>query len=469
MNKTLKHISLVCTAFWLIGLIQSCSVAKRYEKSPPVEEASFRSDQISLDTTTIARMPWRTFFADPILIGHIEGALENNIDIRIAMENINSAEALYKNTRAELYPSIGLDATYGYATPSVVGQDGNGVDRNDLSEYTIGGVFSWELDIWGKLRSQQRAGQAGYLQTLAAHQAVKSELIAELASAYYLLLALDRQQEILEQTIINREKAVETAAIIKESGGLTNVAVKQTEAILWTARDLLIDVKNSKRLLENRFQVLKGEVPGPVERSTLDEQEINTDLAVGVPIQLLSNRPDILVAEQELINRFELTNVAKARFYPSLTLNAAGGLQSLEFDDLFSANALFAQVLGGLTQPIFNKRRIRTDYEISLAEKEIAFQNYKLSVLNASKEVSDALYTYNAFEEKIFVKEQENKALTEALEQSRELLIRGMVNYLEVLRATDRLLTGRLSLVLVEYGRLEAVTSLYRSLGGGWE
>ncbi len=170
-----------------------------------------------------------------------------------------------------------------------------------------------------------------------------------------------------------------------------------------------------------------------------------------------------------MINRFELTNVAKARFYPTLTLNATGGLQSLEFDDLFSANALFAQVLAGLTQPIFNKRRIRSDYEISLADKEIAFQNYKLSVLNASKEVSDALYTYNAFEEKIYVKEQENMALTEALEQSRELLIRGIVNYLEVLRATDRLLVGRLSLVLVQYGRLEALTALYRSLGGGWE
>ena len=453
----------------LLSMIHSCSVAKRYEKSPPVEEVSFRSDEISADTTTIARVPWRTFFTDPILVQHIDEALQNNIDIRIALENINAAEALFKNTKAELLPSIGAGLSYGYATPSVVGQDGNGLDRTDLSEYTVDAFLSWELDIWGKLRSQQRAGAAGYMQTLAAHQAVKSDLIAELASGYFLLLALDRQQEILEQTIINREKAVETTEILKESGSLTNVAVKQTEAILWNARDLLIDVKNTIRLLENRFQVLKGEVPGPVERSTLAEQTISTELAVGVPIQLLSNRPDILAAEQELINRFELTNVAKSRFYPSLTLNASGGLQSLSFDDLFSSNALFAQILAGLTQPIFNKRRIRSDYEISLAENEKAFQKYKLSVLNASREVSDALYTYRAFEEKIYVKEQENKALTEALEQSRELLVRGIVNYLEVLRATDSLLNGRLSLILVQYGKLDAITLLYRSLGGGWE
>lgn len=453
----------------LVFVVQSCSVAKRYERTTPVEEASFRSDEISVDTTTIARVPWRTFFTDPLLILHIDEALQNNIDIRIALENINAAQAIFKNAKAELYPSLGAGLSYGYATPSVVGQDGNGVDRTDLSEYSVDAFLSWELDIWGKLRSQQRAGQASYLQSLAAHQAVKSELIAELASTYYLLLALDRQQEILEQTIINREKAVETTGILKESGSLTNVAVKQTEAILWNARDLLIDVKNSIRLLENRFQVLKGEVPGPVERSTLAEQTINTDLAVGVPIQLLSNRPDIIAAEQELINRFELANVAKTRFYPSLTLNAAGGLQSLSFDDLFSTNALFAEILAGLTQPIFNKRRIRSDYEISLAENEKAFQRYKLSVLNASREVSDALYTYRAFEEKIYVKEQENKALTEALEQSRELLVRGIVNYLEVLRATDSLLNGRLSLVLVQYGKLEALTILYRSLGGGWE
>ncbi len=295
MKRILKNLAIVCCFYLLLSMSSSCSVAKRYEKTTPVEEASFRSDQISLDTTTIARIPWRTFFTDPILIEHIDGALENNIDIRIALENIKAAEALYKNTKAELYPSIRGRLSYGYATPSVVGVDGNGVDRNDLSEYTIGGLFSWELDIWGKLRSQQRAGQANYLQTLAAHQAVKSELIAELASAYYLMLALDRQKEILEQTIINREKAVQTTGVLKESGSLTNVAVKQTEAILWNARDLLIDVKNTSRLLENRFQVLKGEVPGPVERSSLGEQDINTELAVGVPIQLLSNRPDILV------------------------------------------------------------------------------------------------------------------------------------------------------------------------------
>ena len=469
MNRILKYFCRSGSLILLVFAIQSCSVAKRYERTTPVEEASFRSDEISVDTTTIARVPWRTFFTDPLLIEHIDEALLNNIDIRIALENINTAQALFKNAKAELYPSLGTGLAYGYATPSVVGQDGNGVDRTDLSEYTVDAFLSWELDIWGKLRSQQRAGQASYLQSLAAHQAVKSELIAELASNYYLLLALDRQKEILEQTIINREKAVETAGILKESGSLTNVAVRQTEAILWNARDLLIDVENSVRLLENRFQVLKGEVPGPVERTALAEQTISTDLAVGVPIQLLSNRPDIIAAEQELINRFELTNVAKTRFYPSLTLNASGGVQSLSFDDLFSSNALFAQILAGLTQPVFNKRRIRSDYEISLAENEKAFQRYKLSVLNASREVSDALYTYHAFEEKIYVKEQENKALTEALEQSRELLIRGIVNYLEVLRATDRLLNGRLSLILVQYGRLEAITILYRSLGGGWE
>src|SRR5690625_2895528 len=159
------------------------------------------------------------------------------------------------------------------------------------------------------------------------------------------------------------------------------------------SKSMLLDIENNIKLLENTFSILLGETPQNIERSTLSEQEINVDLNIGVPIQLLSNRPDVMAAEYALINSFELTNAARSSFYPSLRLTANGGLQSLDFDDFFNTNSLFASIVGSLTQPIFNGRQIRTQYEVSKAQQEAALLNYKQSILLASKDVSDALYT----------------------------------------------------------------------------
>jgi NodT family efflux transporter outer membrane factor (OMF) lipoprotein len=338
-----------------------------------------------------------------------------------------------------------------------------------LDQYQLSSGLSWEADIWGKIRSNKRAFEATYLQSVAAHKAVKSTLVANIASLYYQLLSLDEQIEITEMTIFTRESGLETTEALKEAGNVTEVAVKQTEAQLYTAQAILIDLKNSARLLENSLSILLGGEPRGITRSSLAEQNITTPLKTGLPYELLANRPDVIAAEYALVNSFELTNVARSNFYPSLTLTANGGLQSLEFDKLFDSSSLFATIVSGLTQPIFNGRKIRTEYEVTKALQEQAKLEFKFALLTASKEVSDALYSYNAAMEKIGIKEKEYQANTLAREYSQELLDNGLANYLEVLNARQNTLSTNLDLTNTKNAKLQAIVDLYEALGGGWQ
>src|SRR5690606_20601621 len=223
--------------------------------------------------------------------------------------------------------------------------------------------------------------EASYLQSVAAHQAVKTELIASIATLYYQLLMLDEQERVAEQTIATRESALETTRALKDAGTVSEVAVKQTEAQLHSARALLVELKRNIKLTENTLSILMGDEPRAIERSTLDAQQTPDRLQTGFPVQLLRNRPDVIAAEYGVVNAFEMTNVAKANFYPSLTLTANGGLQSLELDELLSVNSLFANIIGGIAQPVFNGRRIRTQHEVAVAQQEQAVLRFRQSLL----------------------------------------------------------------------------------------
>lgn len=450
--------------------LQSCFVAKNYQRPEVVMENSYRTDQLPEDSLTMAEVSWQELFTDPYLTGYIEEGLKNNIDIRIALQQILAAEAYYKQGKAGNLPTLSATGQVTYQELAPNSQMGALYDGN-ITQYGLTGALSWEADIWGRIRSQKRAFEATYLQTVAAHKAVKTELVARIASVYFQLLAFDEQLRITEQTIANRENSLETTRALKTAGYVTEVGVKQTEAQLYTAQALLIDTKMNIKLLENTMSILLGEAPRNIERSSLAENQqlASTGLKVGYPVQLLRNRPDVIAAEYNLINAFELTNVAKSNFYPSLTISAQGGFQSLELDELLSVNSLFATVVGGLTQPILNGRRIRTQYEVALSQKEQAYLNFRNAILNASREVSDALYTYEAAEEKIEVRSSEYDAYRTAASYSEELLNNGLVNYLEVLTARENALNSQLGLVNARFSRLNSIVELYRALGGGWQ
>ncbi len=467
----MKNIKYIIFGITLIGL-QSCFVAKDYERPQQevINEAYFRTDQLSKDSISLADVSWREIFTDQKLAKHIETALSNNLDIRIALQNIEAANAYMKQGKAGYFPTIGANASYTHSTQSLNTQFGQIIgQRQFLNQYELSANLSWEADIWGKIRSNQRASTASYLQTVSAHQAVKSNLVASVASMYYQLLAFDEQKRITQETIANRTESFETIKLLKEAGNVTEVAVQQTEAQLLNAQALLLDIDNNIKLLENSFSILLGENPKSIDRSMMENQKFNQDLAVGIPVQLLANRPDVMAAEYGLIQAFELTNVAKSNFYPSFRLTANGGIQGIEVDKLFDAQSLFGSLVASLTQPIWNGRQIKTQYEVSQAQREIALLNYKNSILNASKEVSDALYTYQTNDEKIKLKQREFEAYEKAVTYSEELMTYGMANYLEVLTARENALNAQLVVINTAYGRLNAMVQLYRALGGGWK
>ena len=449
-------------------LLQSCFVAKNYSRPELETESLYRTDQLPQDSISMANVSWKDLFNDEQLKSYIAQGLENNLDIRIALQNVVAAESYLKQGKAGYYPTLSGTASFTRTKNSGNSQFGSFFTR-PLEQYELSGSLSWEADVWGKIRSNKRAYGASYLQSVAAHQAVKTNLVSGIASTYYQLMALDKQREIAEQTLEARKSSLETTQALKDAGQVTEVAVKQTEAQVHTTEIILINLKNNIKLLENAFCILLGEPAHEVQRGRLDDQSIDSDLKTGVPYLLLANRPDVMRAEYGLINAFELTNVAKSSMYPSLKLTANGGFQSLEFENWLDASSLFSQLIGSLTEPIFNGRRLRTQMEVAKAQQEQALLSYKKTLLTAGREVSDALYTYNAESEKLTARSKELEAYSTAEDYSEELLNNGLANYLEVLTARQNALNSELSYVDSQYGQLNAIVELYRALGGGWK
>lgn len=462
--KTIKVLLGLTVPF----LLQSCFVAKNYERPEVETENLYRTDQISLDSTSIGMVSWRDLFNDPVLKGHIDKTLTNNLDIRVALQQIIATEAYLKQGKAGNYPTLGVNGTVTRTENSENSQFGS-IFSGAVTQYDLSAQLSWEADIWGKIRSNKRAFAATYLQSIEAHKAVKTDLVAAAASMYYQLLSLDEQLKITEETIQTRQGSLETTEALKEAGMVTEVAVQQTAAQLYSAQAIKIDLENQIKIVENAFSILMGEPAHSIERGTLENQEITTDLVTGVPYLLLQNRPDVVAAEFGLMNAFELTNVARSSFYPSITLGATAGFQSLELDKWLDASSLFNTLVGGLAQPVLNGRKIRTQFEVSKAQQEQALLNYKKALLTAGQEVSDALYTYEATTDKIEIKKKEYQAYQLATDYSEELLNQGLANYLEVLNAQENVLNSQLALVDNRYLQLNAIVNLYQALGGGWQ
>lgn len=445
-------------------LLQSCFAAKEYTRPDMDNEALYRTDHLMADSISMAEISWKDLFMDPLLQDHIEKALTNNLDIRIALKNIDAAQAYLKQGRAGHYPTLDAAAIYSRAENSKNGRLGGGT----AEQYELSASLSWEADIWGKIRSSARASNASYLQTVAAHQAIKTDLVAAIATTYLQLMGLDKQRKVITEAVEARRSSLETTIALKGAGQVTEVAVKQTEAQLYTTEVILIDIDTDIKLLENTFSILLGESVQEIHRNSLDQQQLDIPLSTGVPADLLTNRPDVLEAEFGLINAFELTNVARSNFYPSLRLTASGGFQSLELDNWLDAGSLFSSLAASLAQPLLNGRKIRTQHEVSKARQEQALLNYKKTLLIAGKEVSDALYSYGAESNKIGMREKELQANTLAETYSEQLLNNGMANYLEVLTARQNALNSELNLISAQLGQMNAVIALYEALGGGW-
>ena len=467
MKVTIHKIILI---FFVSFLVVSCHTRQNYQRANDVvDEKLFRTDALPKDSLSMANLSWKEIFTDAVLQKHIAKALENNLDIRMALQNIASAEAYLKQSKAAYQPTISVGPDYSFNTSSLNTQFGQIVgERRYINQFDITANLGWELDLWGKLKGQEKAQYAAYLSSVAAHQNVKSNLVASIATAYYQLLAFDEQKKIFSNTIEIRKKNLETTKALKEAGIVSEVAVQQSEALVYNAEASLVTLDVQIQMLENTISLLMGEPSHEIERTSLSTQNFALNTDVGYPSALLANRPDVKQAEFNLINAFELTNAAKAQFYPSLRITGSTGVQSVDIDKLFSGNSVFANVLVGLAQPILNKRQIRTNYEVSLANQERAYLNFRKTILNAGNEVSDALKMYNAQDQFIAFKKKELSAYDKSVEFSQELVNYGMANYLEVLNANVNKLNAEINIANAQYTKLQAGVELYRALGGGW-
>jgi len=461
-----KYILMVIAA----ALLSAC-VTQKYERPKTLSTDNLYRDQASADSTTIADMPWQTVFKDQKLNALIQKGLDQNLNLKNAIENIVQARATLRQTKLSYYPTLDFDANATRNKQSKAALNfPAGININTLTTtYKMGFSTSWEADIWGKLSSSKRAALATYLSTDAAKQAVQTQLISDIANNYFLLLSYDKQLEITKSTLESRIKNVEVIKALKEGAIVTGASVVQSEANQHAAEVLIPDLKRSIRETENALNILLGQASGPIERGTLGDQVIPEKIAIGLPAQLLENRPDVRQAEFDFRTAFETTNMAKTYFYPSLTLTASGGLSTLQLKNFFD-QSIFYSIIGGLTQPIFNQGLNKARLTNAQSRQVQAFNNFQQSLLVAGQEVSNALYAYEMAVEKEDSREKQIEALEKAVDFTQQLLeYSSATNYTDVLTSEQNLLAAQLSGVNDNLQKLQAVVDLYRALGGGWK
>ncbi|TWR25702.1 efflux transporter outer membrane subunit [Mucilaginibacter pallidiroseus] len=453
-------------------LFASC-VTKKYQQPGLAVQGKLYRDTTVTDSTTIAALPYSQLFSDTVLRSLINEGIKQNLDLKTAVQRINEAQATLGESNAAFFPSLSVapQVTRVKQSRAALNFPAEFVGAFPLSTttYQIGLNMSWEADIWGKLSSAKRAALASLLQSDAARRAVQTQLIANIANNYYNLLALDQQLRITEQTLKNRIADVETMKALKESAVVTGAAVVQSEANRYAAEVTIPDLKRSIRETENALSILLARSPGSINRSTLEAQMPYSDLKTGVPSQLLKNRPDVQQAEFAFRASFENTNLARTYFYPSLTLTAQGGVSSLHIKNLFD-HSIFYNIVGGLTQPIFNKGQNKARLRIAKAQQEEAYYAFQQSLLTAGGEVSNALYAYQTAIEKQGSRVNQLKALQKSVEFTKELLrYSSATNYTDVLTSEQALLAAQLSSVNDKLQELQSIVNLYRALGGGWQ
>tara|TARA_R110002096_G_scaffold436038_3_gene665875 strand:- start:19140 stop:20546 length:1407 start_codon:yes stop_codon:yes gene_type:complete len=450
----------------LLPALSSCLARKTY-KSPAAPTAElFRTDAAKeAADESLAQVPWTEVFSDSALRTLIAEAVEANLDLQVAAARIESAEANLLQGKGGLWPSLSVQGSGSAARLTETFSAASGFATRQFQLYA---AASWEADLWGKLTSAKKAALAQVLASQAYKRAVQTRLVADVAANYYTLLSLDAQLAITEKTIETRHLYEETIELLQKSGGVTGADVEQSRANRLSAQLLLPDLKLQIRQVEHSLSILLARKPGPITRATLSEQTPQALLGTGVPSHLLQNRPDVQQAELAVRVAFEMINVARAYFYPTLTLTANSGLSSNAISDLFNPAAWFSNAAAGLLQPIFNKNINRARLKSSKATQAEALALYKKTLLTAGKEVSDALYSYDMALEKIAMRATQLASLEKAVEYNEELLKFGSASYVDVLTSQQTLLGAQLSQVQDHAQKLRAVVELYRALGGGW-
>lgn len=448
----MKKILIVCLA----AAMTSCGIYKNYQRPDVVTDGLYGTAETA-DSTTLGDISWQEMFTDPQLQALIDLALTNNTDLQSAQWRVKEAEATLKSARLAYLPS------FNFAPQGTISSFDNGAASKT---YSIPVTASWQIDIFGGLTNAKRKAKALYLQSREYQQAVRTQLIASVANLYYTLLMLDSQYEVTKETAAKWEESVRTMREMKAAGMTNEAGVAQYEGSYYGIVASLNDIEYSIRETENSLCSVLGEVPHEIVRGRLDEQQLPDNLAVGVPVQMLSNRPDIRQAEYSLMQSFYATNAARSALYPSITLSGSAGWTN-NAGVITNPGKLLLSAAGSLLQPIFNANANRANLKIAKAQQEESKLAFQQALLNAGAEVNNALTQCQTARAKTDLRIKQIEAMERAVESTELLMQHSSITYLEVLTAQQSLLSAQLSQIADQFDEIQGVVNLYQALGGG--
>ncbi|TDE16815.1 efflux transporter outer membrane subunit [Dyadobacter psychrotolerans] len=475
-NK-INPLILACILF-----VSGCKLTKPVQQNAAIKAPVTFEGQS--DSIGIGSMKWSSFFTDKNLVALIDTALQNNLDLKMAVQRIEMSRSNVLISQGLLLPSVGAEVSGGgrkfgdYTMDGVGNYDTNfsgNIDANRkipgpfLPDYFVGFRSSWEVDIWGKLKTQRRAAYTRFLATEKAKQAITTSLVAQVASMYYELMNLDSERSIIHKNIGLQQTAVETVKIQKEGGRANELAVQQFQAQLLNTKSLEIEIDQKIIETENQLNMLLGRFPQRIMRSTAIEQKFPQQIQAGIPSQILRRRPDVQQAELEMLANYSDQQAARLAFLPSLNITAMLGFNAFKSNLLFNPGSIAYNALGGLAAPLLNRKALKAGQKRTEAASIEALYAYNKSILTGFQEVSTNLKKIENTKKIAGFKREEVAVLQQAVTTSRDLFVTGYASYLEIILAQRSVLEAELTLTGVQKEQYLALIELYRSVGGGWE
>lgn len=442
---------------WAVCLMTGCSIYKPYSRPEVQTEGLYRDLEETRDTASIATLGWRNLFSDKNLQALIEKGLERNTNLRVAHIRVKAAEAVLMNARLSYLPSVVL-------TPdgSISGTEG----AKAIKTYNLAASASWEIDLFGKVTNAKREALAALEGSRAYRQAVETQLIATIANSYYMLLMLDRQLIISEQTLITWKETEHSIEALKRAGKSNDAAVLQAKANRLALEASVVSIRKSIRETENGLSALLADTSHDIMRGALQKQQFPDTLSAGLPVQLLANRPDVRQAEWNLAQAYYATNAARSAFYPSLTLSGSIGWTNNVGGVVVNPGSWLFSAVGSLMQPLFNKGTNIANLRQAKARQEEALLIFQQSLLDAGKEVNNALTRWQSARIRMDYVNQQIMTLQEAVRKTELLMQHTSTNYLEVLTARQRLLEAELTQAQDKFEEIQGVIDLYHAVGG---
>lgn len=458
-------------------MLAGCEVGPNYKRPDANLAASFRGGLAPVLSEpaapqSVAEESWQSIFTDPTLQRLIAEALQNNLDLKIAAQRVLEARAQVGIVRSQQLPSLNAGASYtALQLPQGIASTNADGSSND---FIRGGGFSasaaWNLDFWGLYRRQTEAARAQLLESEWAQRATRTSLIQNVASAYFTLRSLDEQLEVTKNTIKAREDSLKLTASLEKYGAGSRADTRQAEELLHTAQADLPEIRRQIAVQENVISILLGRAPSAIDRGLgIETQPHPAEVPSGLPSELLERRPDIRQAEASLMAANARVGVAKAQFFPQISLTSLGGSASNQLESIFAGQNAYWYAAGSLSQPIFDGGRIRSNYHYSQAQEGEMVANYRKTILNALRDVSDSLVAYKETANRREEQARTVEAATDAVRLARLRYAGGNTSYLEVLTTDTDLYDAQIKLAQAQGQEASSLVDLYAVLGGGWK